>query len=579
MFLKKKINLKNIGENMKFLCSLRKKCILFSFLFISCLSFAEERSAPRLAVVFVIDQFAHSYIEKVKPFLKGGIKYMLENGVVYNNAYYPHGMPSTATGHAAIATGCFAKDHGVIGNKWYDADGKMIYFPSDNNKEAAVFGRDGKSLKYGKSCKRMMVEGVSDQLILNPGSGATNYSFAISMKDRAAIALAGKLGKAVWYDENHGIFTSSKAYFKTVPAWLSEFNNEHKIYDIKSLKWEPAYYLKNNAAYDFKNARNYKFTYNKKGLIDTMVSLIKPLKKGVYGAHEKYSKFSYLPQANKALIDLSQKCLDATLKKANKQDKIILWISFSPLDKIGHLYGPNSLEALDMIYHVDYYIKRFIKRVYKRVRKKDVLFALTADHGVAPIPELLQQEGLKSARRVIVPGLVKQLNAMIDKEYGIKGLVVGFKSPQFFLKQKVFDALEKETQEKIVKDIKVLLLKHPGIKRVWSYDELMGTCFNKGCIGNFFKNQLYPGRSGYIIIQTFPYCQASKYKNGTGHRTPYEGNTHVPLMLFKKGELEMQEVSQRVNMLQFANTLAQIMRIPRSTASKFDVLPELFVTE
>ena len=130
-----------------------KKLFFLIIATLSCTAFG----APRLTVIFVIDQFAHHYIERIKPYLKGGIAFLLDNGIVYQNAYFPHAMPSTATGHAALNTGCFAKDHGLIGNKWFGPQGEKIYCDDDSVKNAAVFGSNGKTLNYGKSAKNLEI--------------------------------------------------------------------------------------------------------------------------------------------------------------------------------------------------------------------------------------------------------------------------------------------------------------------------------------------------------------------------------------------------------------------------------------
>jgi len=558
---------------MKILGFVRRSFFILPFLFISLLSFCD---APRLTVIFVVDQFAYSYINKLKPFFKGGLKLFLDEGVVYENAYYPHAMPATATGHAALATGVFAKNHGVIGNKWYNPDGKMVTFPTDSKKNAAVFDRDGNPLNYGRSSHRVMVPGLSDQLILHPYSQATNHSFAISIKDRSAIAMAGSLGKAIWFDDSQGCFTTSKAYFGEVPGWVSEFNKKKKIWDMKRYKWNTAYYLKNNPAYAFKNIDNYKYVAGHKRIAGTEIELLSNDKEsGEYNGDGAYEKFCYLPIANRMLLDLAESCIDTILKKAKRQDKIMVWISLSSLDKLSHLFGPDSLEAIDMVYHIDKLLRRFMRRLHKRIRKKDVLFALTADHGTDPIPELLQDDGFKKAIRIDTTAFVKKMNRMLTNDYGVDNFVAGFKSPQFFFDHRIFDDLKPDVKQRIISGFKEFLLKQPGIKNVWTYDELKKADFASQSIESFYKNQLYPGRSGYLSVQVYPYCQASKYKTGTGHRNPYEAVTHVPLMFYRKGEVEKKIVRDRVNMLQFANTIAQMLEIPRLPASVFNILPGL----
>ena len=538
-----------------------KKLFFLIIATLSCTAFG----APRLTVIFVIDQFAHHYIERIKPYLKGGIAFLLDNGIVYQNAYFPHAMPSTATGHAALNTGCFAKDHGLIGNKWFGPQGEKIYCDDDSVKNAAVFGSNGKTLNYGKSAKNLAVGGVSDQIMLQHNIGGTNKVFSLSFKSRSAIATAGKLGKAVWF--LNGNFTSSKAYFDTLPEWITNFNKNSTM--PKQINWSLLYPEK-TGAYAFKEAKDYTFTTYKTGFMNKPIPVPDTQNK-----KNPYALMMMTPYANDLLLDLAFDCINTHLSK-NKKDKLVVWVCLSSLDKLGHRLGPNSIEIIDMLYHLDKQIKNFMNKIEKKVAKKEILFALTADHGIAPIPEKIQQSGIKSARRINVPNLVKKANELIKKKHGIEKLIFKFKTPQFFFNETLFQSLEKKQQNDIIDDLKVFLLADPSIKNVWTRDELLAGCYASTDIALLYKNQIYPGRSGYLSIQVSPYAQTTKYTSGTAHRTPYEHNTHVPLVLYQKGTFGKKVVTQRVSMLQFANTIAHIVAVPKPPASLFTLLPGIF---
>ena len=104
---------------------------LLGFFAVAALFFSLKCSVPRLAVVFIIDQFASFHLKRQLPFMTGGIKFLCDNGVYYKTAFMPHGLPSTATGHTMISTGCFANEHGIIGNSWVDEFGNKIVLSSE----------------------------------------------------------------------------------------------------------------------------------------------------------------------------------------------------------------------------------------------------------------------------------------------------------------------------------------------------------------------------------------------------------------------------------------------------------------
>jgi len=551
---------------MKSSLNIQKKIYLFLIFFIANTCFGESQE-PRLTLIFIVDQLSQSQMLKLRSHLKGGIKDMLEDAVVYDNAYFPHTVPATSIGHAALSTGVFAKDHGVVGNNWYDTLGKKVNFSEDDSSKSAVFDKVGKLSSYGKSGKDIMVQGFSDYFVLNPKSGSKNYSIAISYKDKASVAVSGQCGKAIWFDFEKGFFTTSKAYFSTLPQWLVDFNNSQKIDQLKTVKWDSAYPLKNKA-YDFKHISNYEFAGQKR-IVGTKVKVFNSKDKSI-----SYKKFVATPKANKVLLDLADVCINAFT--SNKKNNLLLWVSFSSLDFIGHDFGPDSLEAIDYIYHLDKQLKKFIRRLQRRIKKSDIVFVLTSDHGVDPIPEILQQEGVKSAVRINSLDLVKKMNDLVRKKYGIEKLVIGFSVPQFFFDNSKFDMLDAEKKDNIFKDLKAFLTNHSGIKTAWTCQELKKSNFLPTDIESFYKNQLYPGRSGQLIIQVLPHCQVTEYSTGSGHRNPYEYCTHVPLMIYQKGVLERKIVKERVSTLQFANSMAQVLDIPKPSASTFDLLPGLF---
>lgn len=527
--------------------------------------------APQLTVGFVIDQFAHHYLEKVEPHLTGGIKRLLDNGVVYNNAYLPHAYPSTGVGHATMSTGAYPSSHGIIANSWIEIkDGK--YKKTNHEKigagpEQAVFSPDGLYDK-GKGPQNIMVDNIMDQFVLRSRPNQIYKAFALSHKSRAAIGLANKLGKAIWFDQKGRKFTSSKAYFSERPSWVTEFNKKYFVEEVpKNLTWN-LFHPKNPQAYNLFESTNYTFSQHPFSLIGKPVRDLIKNTKGAYD--EIYIK---TPNANQHLLDLAKTCLDTNFTPSTENDKFFLWISLSPLDPVGHYYGPNSQETLDMIYHLDWQIGQFMKSVEKKLDAKKILYFLTADHGVMPIPEILQKKGYKGAIRIDLNTIVKKLNAEIEKKHGIEKLIVIFNAPQFVVDKKMWKEFSKDKKKQISKTVKSFLEKQPGIAKIWTHKELDKSVFAPNDINWRFKNQLYRGRSGKFICKLHPYCAITKHAGGAHHKTPYEYDTHIPLAIYQKNSLEKKKIDKKVLMTQLANSLAKILKIAKPSASTAEPLP------
>jgi predicted AlkP superfamily pyrophosphatase or phosphodiesterase len=621
----KKLDTKKVNTNKISTCYFLALALLTG-----CMPILNAHKRPRLSIIIVVDQLSYYALQKYKPFLRGGLHHLMHRGVNYSNAYHPHAIPETAPGHAALSTGCYPKDHGIVSNSWFDSAGKKITACYASPESAAVLKNSAGTASlekladpetgiynYGVSSELLKVDTLSDQFMLQDLAAKPRHAYALSLKDYAATQMAGKLGKAIWLDEITGDFTSSKAYFDALPAWIADFNMDNSLRNINYVFWAQAKPLTSNG-YVFAENQNLQDTDFSQGLVNTEIPLAwesKPAK--------PLHLYVKTPHANQRLFDLAKSCISTHLNKKNK-DELLLWISLSPLDKVGHAFGPDSKETIDLIYHLDQQLQKFIRYVQKAVGKKELLWVLTADHGISPMPTTVAQKGYPAVK-YSAKDLVKKLNNKLKKagyaprslglqdsdsantdshdtdthntdaagtgttntgstrnntynnssNHKINTLVQHIANNQLYFNTKLFASLSSDQQENLIKSTKQLLLENPGIKRVWSYQELAHGCFDKTDLAHAYKNQLYPGRSGHLIIQMDPYCEISEWKKGADHSGPYDYNTHVPLILYQHGHVELKKIDQRVSTLQLANTLADILCIPKPSASTAEHLPGL----
>ena len=522
---------------------------------------------PRLTVVLVVDQLAHHYIDKLYPFLKHGIGYLLTHGVNYTNAHWLAGQPGTADDHVSLGTGVTADLHGVPSNNFYE-NGKKVGWDDDDSQDSLVLSPNG-VYDYGKSAKRLMVDGLSDQCVLQTEPRSAFAVYSISGKSRSAIAVADRLGKPLWLDCQSGDFTSSKAYFDTLPEWVELFNKENKINDLGSITWKPMY-PKSPYAYQFFNINNYEYTRSKKTMLNTPLAVPDHSKED-----NPFHLFEKTPEANQRILDCAISCIKEHVSRKHR-DRLLLWVCLSPLDKVVHQYGPNSMEAIDMIYHLDKQIQRFMRKTLRIIGKHETVFALTADHGVMPIPELLHDEGLTIAQRIDRVAFVKNVNDTLEEKHGIKNCIISYKGQELVCDTAALDELDSDKRDAILNDAKNVALATPGIKNAWLVDDLLRLPTQPHTLEDNIKRQVFKGRSGSIILQPYPYTVITHWKQGAAHKTPYNYDTHVPLIIFHPGKFEKRHVRQRVSPLQLPNTLAEILNVPKPSASMCEILPELF---
>lgn len=522
---------------------------------------------PRLTVILVIDQFAHHYIDKLYPHLKYGLKYLIDHGVNYTNANWDSGQPGTATGHAGLATGTNAQYHGFVSNNWYE-NGKKVACDDDDSPETFVFSEQG-TYDYGKSSHKLMVDGLSDQCVLQATPTSAFAAYSISGKSRSAIATAGKLGKPLWIDCKNGYFTSSKAYFETLPEWVQTFNRNHSMSTLSSITWSPMY-PKSRYAYQFFNIDNYQYTRAKKTLLESQLAVPDET-----NPENPYHLFEKTPYANQYILDCALACVKKHVSRKHK-DRLLLWVCLSPLDKLVHQYGPYSKEAIDMIYHLDKQIQGFMRKTLRIIGKHESIFALTADHGIMPIPEIMYDEGFYQAHRIDKREFIQNLNDYIEEEYKLKNVILSYKGQELVFDSEILNTLDIYKHKLILFDIKAKILATPGIKNAWLIDDLITLPTQPNTLEDNIKKQLFKGRSGVIIIQSYPYTIITDWKEGAAHKTPYNYDTHAPLTIFHPGKFEKRYVRERVSPIQLPSTLAEVLNVPKPSASTCEILPGLF---
>lgn len=534
-------------------------------LFMSTIVYTSDINPPKLTVIFVIDQCPFDALSKTYPYMHGGIKQLIDQGINYNNAHHPHSTTATCTGHTALGTGAFANEHGITGNGWYNQHGKKVACDDDDSSAAAVFSPEG-IYTFGKSPHFIMVDGISDQFILNGSPQVPHHAVSISNKSRSAIA-TGSRASAFWFDDKSGRLTSSKAYFDTLPAWVQSFNEQYSIPSPSTLEWKQCYDNSTNA-YFFSHVDDYRFV-RLKSLVNKTIEI---------GSDKKnpYANFELSPHANTFLFNAALTCAKEYVS-SDKPDRMLLWICLSSLDKIGHRFGPWSREYLDTLYHLDIGIGLFMKQAEQLVGKDNVLFVLTSDHGVPPLIEYIHEKGLHDLGTKINPKLlIQEINNFVEEKYHVKNLIHATTNQQLYFNRRQLYSVPLRERHTLIKDISHFLERIPGIKKAWTPHTLLTRSFPTNSQEFYFQQQVYSGRTGQIILQMRPFSLIMEHKHGISHRTPHTYNTHVPLIIYGHSYTKPQKIYARVLTLQLANTLAALLKIPQPSSSYMDILPHVF---
>ncbi len=172
---------------------------------------------PRLVLQITVDALRGDLPRRFLPNMgEGGFRYLIDKGVHYSNAHYEHGNTETIVGHSSLATGTTPALHGMVGNVWFDKDaGRLIYNVEDDryhllsanadvDKSTEIDPTQRAAQADGRSPRALLTSTFSDELAYAYNGKAK--IFAVSVKDRGAIPLAGQTGKAFWFSKAAGEF-------------------------------------------------------------------------------------------------------------------------------------------------------------------------------------------------------------------------------------------------------------------------------------------------------------------------------------------------------------------------------------
>ncbi len=366
---------------MRRFCSLAAVIAIIASLLNSPVIRAQAYNAnPKLVVILVIDQFRGDYLQRYRADLKGrGFKLFLDEGAWFPDCYYNYANTKTAPGHATIGTGAYTDGHGIDSNEWWDAARSFDQRVSSVQDErySLVDLPAGSAANPGASPRNLRATTLGDEVRL--ATQGKSRLFGVSLKDRASILPSGQAANAAyWMDNASGHFTTSTYYMEHLPEWATAFNAGGR------------------AAEAVKEA-------------------------GGDGQGSFSEQVEPTPAANRYELDFVN-ALIAGEKLGQHETTDVLTVSLSAHDLMGHRYGPDSEQERAMVMGLDRDLESFFAALDKSVGLKNVWIALSADHGVAPVPATAAEWGINSATVDLAKRWIEKVNAALNARFSrIKG--------------------------------------------------------------------------------------------------------------------------------------------------------------
>jgi hypothetical protein len=499
---------------------------------------------PSLLVLVVVDQMRAEYLTRYDSLWSGGFKRLLAEGAIYDQAFYPYLNTVTCAGHATLGTGAWPKTHGIILNQWFHRDVGDVR-PCTADPSATTYTYGGASGGEGHSAAELKVPTLGERMRRR---SAQSRVVTMSMKARSAIMMAGKDATSVTWLGGNGWQTSSA--FGRPRRDVARFLAAQPYTNDTRTVWERLLPVEAYTGVDDSVGERPAM-----GWTATFPHPLSGTAKGTFKDLWEESPYSdaYLGAMAAAAIR------DFRLGQRNVPD--FLGVSFSATDLVGHSFGPDSHEVQDVLARLDRTLGRLLTTLDATVGRDTYVLALSADHGVATVPEAARAAGRAAGRLPL-----GSVSTTVDK--ALAGLGAG---PHVARAEHTQVYLARDTQAKAtaatMAPALAALRALPGIgAAVWN-GALGGP--QEGISPELLaavRASHVPERSGDITILPQPGWifvpgNSANGGDGTTHGSPHEYDQHVPLV-FLGGAFTPGHYGTRATPADLAPTLAATIGLP-----------------
>ena len=497
---------------------------------------------PKLVVGIVVDQMRYDFLYRYyDKYGEGGLKRLMNEGFNCRNNHYSYALTVTAAGHSAVYTGSVPAINGIVGNDWFDPIlGREVYCTEDST--VSTVGSDNASA--GKmSPRNLLTSTITDQLQI--GTNFRSKTIGIAIKDRGSILPAGHTATgAYWYDDKTGNWITSTFYANELPKWAKDFNDQK--FSDKYLKdgWKTLHPI-DQYVESTPDDRPYE------GRLAGNKTSVFPYNFG----ENSFRQVSNTPYGNTMTKDMAIAAIKGENMGKNQQTDFLA-VSFSSPDKVGHTFGPNSIEVQDVYLRMDQDFADLFTFLDSWTGKGNYTVFLTADHGVTDVPGFSTEHRMNSGLLNI--GAIKNnVTKALEEAFGAGDYIRSSENYQLYLNHPTLLA-KKIKVEDVHQVVRQALLPVPGVADVLNLANLGSSSLNDYQL-ELYKNLVNAKRSGDLQILMQP-GWFSGGSTGTSHGSPYNGDTHVPLLFYGWG-IPKGETLRRTTIPDIAPTIAALLHL------------------
>lgn len=531
-----------------------------------------ESAPPRLAVVIVVDQMRADYLTRFAPYyVADGFRRFIEKGTVFENCHYRHSVTKTAPGHASIMTGVFAAQHGIVANEWIDRT-SWARVESVEDPASPLVGAEEKAVrspggvleaKTGRSPWRLRAPTLGD--VAKEKLGARGRVVAVAKKDRSAILMGGRRPDGAYWLEA-GSFVTSRYYRAALPEWVRTFNATDRVAPAFGTVWDR---LLPVAEYD--KTQGPDDVAGEEPVFGLGRTFPRVLDGGVKQPGKAfYEAYDHSPLNSELLGEFAKAAL-AGEQLGRHEAPDLFCISFSQVDSCGHNYGPDSHEVMDSMVRLDRVLAGLFAEFDRTVGAGRWVAVLTADHGVAQLPEVLKaRDPAADAGRFRGAELDVQVRAALDRQFGPlpAGETWAVRDGLGYHVRPSALAASGVKLAAVVAALKPLIAAAPGVAEVYDRAQVEAAPLDGGTKLAMLRRSYFAARSPDVLFVLRPNW-SDRSLLGVNHGLPHDHDTHVPLVWFGAG-VPVAHRTERVGVDDLVPTLAGFLGVepPAGAAGK-----------
>ncbi|HEX6628226.1 MAG TPA: alkaline phosphatase family protein [Gemmatimonadaceae bacterium] len=469
-----------------------------------------DTTTPKLVLFITVDAMRPDYLTRFESQLTGGLGRLYRAGAVFTNAYQDHAITETAPGHSVTMSGRFPVHTGISMN-----------IAGVNDTTVTLIDAVG----FGASPFRFRGTTLSDWLI---AKDPRTRVLSVSRKDRAAILPIGRSKQPVFWYGGNGNFTTSTYYGTTLPDWVKAYNARKIPLSYAGRVWqlllpEAAYTEPDSVPFEA-GAVGFKFPHVQPTAPDSAVVFL-----------------AEFPWMDDITLDFALSGVKALNLGAGPQTDVLA-ISLSTTDAIGHKYGPDSREIHDQILRLDHALGVFLDSLFKVRNEKDVIIALTADHGLSPFPEVhTTHDTNQGAMRVNVRPALQRLSDILAAR-GVSGNGLQNVLGVYFGNGFTFDSgvlqLDRAALQRANVNVDTLLtsaraefLRVPGVARADRISSLATADTVNDRIARRWLHMFADENTAALVVTLAPYNYwLSSYS--AQHGSPNDSDARVPIIFY-----------------------------------------------